>query len=197
MSSLDPALAAALETGQIAIRDLIRIDLPGKTVGYHSGGRRYTYNGLTYEPNRWLSAGTHAGALGPGVSTRTLVFKYDKRVDSTDVISTIESYAYLNAPVVITTLAGLPKSNEVLGILSSSIYEIAEVRFVEGAADANGVSEFTVEIDIQPPGRSARGSTLIKVSPADHNFDNDATDTCLEYVATNATISEEWGQTRG
>ena len=197
MSSLDPALVTALDKGQIATRDLIRFDLPGKTVGYHSGGRPYTYNGLTYLPNRWLSAGTHTGALGPGVSTRTLVFKYDNRVDSNDVISKIESYAYLNTPVVIATIAGLPDSNEVLGILSSSIYEIAEVRFVEGAANDDGVSEFTVEIDIQPPGRSARGSTLIKVSPADHNFDNDATDTCLEYVATNSTISEEWGQVRG
>ncbi|MDX1110068.1 DUF2163 domain-containing protein, partial [Sinorhizobium medicae] len=41
---------------------------------------------------------------------------------------------------------------------------------------------------------SARGSTGVKRSQAEQQFDNNATDTGLELVATNATIPEEWGQ---
>lgn len=195
--SLDPAVQALLDDGQLVRLDLIRFDLPGLTVGYHRGGRPYTYNGLTYQPNRWLAPGAFTGALGAAVTTRTIVFRYDAAVDADDAISTIESRDYLNAPVIVTALAGDPATDEVVGILASSIYEIDQVRFPVGAADADGVRSLTVEIDLQPPGRSARGSTLIKVSPADHAFDNDPDDTSLEYVATNATIVEEWGQRSG
>ncbi|RVK26287.1 hypothetical protein [Sinorhizobium meliloti] len=41
MSVLDPAVESALEAGRLARLDLIRFDLPGKTVGYHRGGRPY------------------------------------------------------------------------------------------------------------------------------------------------------------
>ncbi|MDX0057956.1 hypothetical protein GOC19_16105 [Sinorhizobium meliloti] len=64
---LDPAVEAALESGQIALLDLIRFDLPGKTVGYHRGGRPYTFNRLVYFPNRWLLIGNMSSAVGTEV----------------------------------------------------------------------------------------------------------------------------------
>jgi len=195
--ALDPAVQALVDAGDLVRLDLIRFDIPGKTVGYHRGGRPFTFNGLTYLPNRWLQPSGFTGALGTTVTTRTVVFRYAPGIDADDAIATIESYNYLNAPVVITSLAGDPATDQVAGIMMSSLYEIDQVRFPKSAADENGVRSFSVEIDLQPPGRSVRGSTLVKVTPADQAFDNDAADTCLEYAATVHTITEEWGQIRG
>ncbi|MGH8009634.1 MAG: DUF2163 domain-containing protein, partial [Candidatus Binatia bacterium] len=47
-NSLDPAVKALIDKGDIVRLDLIRFDLPGRSVGYHRGGRPYTYNGLRY-----------------------------------------------------------------------------------------------------------------------------------------------------
>ena len=195
--SLDPAVEAALDSGQIRRLDLIRFDLPGKSVGYHRGGRPYTYNGLVYHPNRWLQTGGMNSALGVAVTTRTIVFSNVPTANPDDAIATLESYAYQNAPVIIAHLAGDPVTDEVLGILDSSIYEIDQVSYQKGAAGENGERTLTISIDLQPPGRSARGATLVKRSPSEQNFYNSATDTSLEYVAVNAQWPLEWGQRQG
>lgn len=196
--ALDPAVDAAIESGQIAALDLIRFDFPGRDpVGYHMGGRPYTYNGLTYLPNRWLDMGEMRGDLGVAVSAREVVFSNIPTDDPNDLINILESLAYTNAPVIISHLAGVPETNEVLGILASSIYEINEVRYEEGAADDNGESTLTVIIELEPPGRSARGETLVMRAQEEQQFDNDPTDTCLEYASVVQTVPVEWGQRSG
>lgn len=192
--SLDPAVEAQLESGQIRRLDLIRFDLPGKSVGYHRGGRPFTHNGLTYKPNRWLQTGEMSSDLGVAVTTRTIGFSNIPTSDPDDAIAKLETYAYQNAPVIIAHLAGDLLTDEPLGILASSVYEIDQVRYSKGAADDKGLRSLSIMIDLQPPGRSARGATLVKRSPAEQNFDNDASDTGLEYVAVNANWTLEWGQ---
>lgn len=195
--SLDPSVKAQVDSGQIRRLDLIRFDLPGKSIGYHRGGRPYTYNGLAYLPNRWLQIGSMNSAVGVAVTTRTIVFSNVPVSNPDDAIAALELYAYQNAPVIISHLAGDPVTDEPLGILASSLYEIDQVSYQKGAMGGNGERTLTVTIDLQPPGRSARGSTLVKRSPAEQQFDNDATDTGLEYVAVNATWPQEWGQRSG
>lgn len=194
--SLDPVVAAQIEKGRIARLDLIRFDLPGKTVGYHRGGRPYVYNGLTYLPNRFLDIGIMTSAVGTAVTTRTITFSDIPVTDPDDAVAKIEEFDYQNSPVIIAHLCGVPNTNEVLGILASSIYEIDQVRYNKGAISGSERT-LTMEIDLQPPGRSARGSTGVKRSIAEQQFDNSPTDTGLEYVATNASIPEEWGQRQG
>ncbi|WCK26666.1 DUF2163 domain-containing protein [Agrobacterium pusense] len=194
--SLDPVVAAQIEKGRIARLDLIRFDLPGKTVGYHRGGRPYVYNGLTYLPNRFLDIGSMTSAVGTAVTTRTITFSDIPVTDPDDAVAKIEEFDYQNSPVIIAHLCGVPNTNEVLGILASSIYEIDQVRYNKGAISGSERT-LTMEIDLQPPGRSARGSTGVKRSIAEQQFDNSPTDTGLEYVATNASIPEEWGQRQG
>ncbi|MEQ1407781.1 DUF2163 domain-containing protein [Neorhizobium sp. Rsf11] len=193
MSVLDPDVEALVDSGRLRRLDLIRFDLPGKTVGYHRGGRPYTYNGLTYLPNRFLQLGSMSSAVGTAITTRTIVFSNIPVANPDDAVAQIESYNYQNAPVIVSHLAGDPDSDQVVGVLASSIYEIDQVRFNEGAVSGSERS-LTLSIDLQPPGRSARGSTGVKRSLAEQQFDNLATDTGLEYVATNAAIPEEWGQ---
>lgn len=194
MSVLSPEVEAIVESGEFAGLDLIRFDLPGKTVGYHRGGRPFTYNGLKYLPNRFLQGGDINSAVGVAVTTRTIVFSNIPVDDPDDAVAKIEQYDYPNAPVIITHLAGVPDTNELVGILVSNIYEIDRVSFNDDALDANGSGMLTLTIELQPPGRSARGQTLIKRSTAEQQFDNDETDTGLEYVATIGTVPEEWGQ---
>ena len=194
MSVLSPEVEAIVESGEFAGLDLIRFDLPGNTVGYHRGGRPFTYNGLKYLPNRFLQGGDINSAVGVSVTTRTIVFSNIPVDDPDDAVAKIEQYDYPNAPVIITHLAGVPDTNEVVGILVSNIYEIDRVSFNDDALDANGSGMLTLTIELQPPGRSARGQTLIKRSTAEQQFDNDETDTGLEYVATIGTVPEEWGQ---
>lgn len=194
---LDPAVEAAINAGQIARLDLIRFDLPGKTVGYHRGGRPYTYNGLVYLPNRFLSIGTMTGGLGVSVTTRTITFSDVPTADVNDAIAKIEEYDYPNAPVIIAHLCGVPETNEVLGVLASSIYEIDKVNYNKGAIDQNGERSLTLSIDLQPPGRSARGSTQVKRAQEEQQFDNSLTDTCLEYASVTGTQTIEWGQKSG
>lgn len=194
--SLDPSVASQLDKGRIARLDLIRFDLPGKTVGYHRGGRPYTYNGLVYLPNRFLDMGGMSSAVGTAVTTRTIVFS-DIPVDNPDdAVAKIEEFDYQNAPVIVAHLCGVPGTSDVLGVLASSIYEIDQVRYNKGALNGSERT-LTMEIDLQPPGRSARGSTGVKRSLAEQQFDNSPTDTGFEYVATNASIPEEWGQRTG
>lgn len=195
MTILDPAVAAALEGGNISRLDLVRFDLPGRApVGYHRGGRDYTYNGIVYLPNRFLEHGDMRSALGVSVTSRIIKFSNIPVADPDDAIAMVEQYDYPNAPVIISHLAGLPNSSIVLGVLASSVYEIDKVTYDKSAADDKGTRSLTLTIELQPPGRSVRGQTLVKRSLAEQQFDNDETDTGLEYVATVGTIPEEWGQ---
>lgn len=195
--SLAPALQVKVDEGRISRLDLIRFDLPNRSVGYHRGGRPYTYNGLTYLPNRWLSPGRMTGALGVAVTTRTITFSNVPTTDPDDAIANIEQYNYPNAPVIIAHLGGDPETDQVLGILTSSVYEIDKVRYRVGAADAEGIRPLTMMIDLQPPGRSARGATLAYRNEAEQQFDNAATDTCFEYSSVSASQPLEWGQRSG
>ncbi|SDP92538.1 hypothetical protein SAMN05428967_4476 [Phyllobacterium sp. YR620] len=191
---LDPAVEAAIEAGQIRRLDLVRFDLPGKSVGYHRGGRPYTYNGLQYRPNRFLQMGTMNSALGIAVTTRTIVFSKIPVSDPEDAIARIEEFDYPNSPVIIAHLCGDPVTDQVLGILTSTIYEIDKVTYNKGAIDGSGERSLTLSIDLQPPGRSARGSTLVKRSQTEQQFDNLATDTCLEFASVVSSQPMEWGQ---
>ena len=196
--ALDPDIQALLDSGQIATRELIRIDLPGRDpVGYHMGGRPFTYNGLQYLPNRFLQMGSERGDLGVAVSTREVVFANVPTNDPDDLINTLETFKYTNAPVIITILAGAPESNEVLGILNSSVYEINDVTYDEGEQDDNGDIALTVTLELEPPGRSARGTTAVMRAQQEQQFDNSATDTCLEYASVIQTVPVEWGQRSG
>lgn len=192
--SLDPNVEALLDAGQIATLDLVRFDLPGKTVGYHMGGRPFTYNGLTYLPNRFLQLGDARGDLGVAVSTREIVFSAVPVEDANDAIASIEEYDYSNAPVIVTHLCGVPGTNQVLGVLSSSIYEVNQVRFDTGAAGPDGERTLTLTVELEPPGRSARGKTYVKRALAEQKFDNLETDTCFEYSSVIQTVPVEWGQ---
>lgn len=195
--SLDPAVSIQIDKGGIARLDLVRFDIPGlPPKGYHMGGRDFTFNGLVYKPNRFLSMGSMTSAVGTAVSTRTITFSNIPVNDPDDAMAIIEQYNYQNAPTIIAHLCGVPNTNEVLGILASSIYEIDQVRYNKGAVSGSERT-LTMEIDLQPPGRSARGSTGVKRSLAEQQFDNSPTDTGFEYVATNASIPEEWGQRTG
>jgi hypothetical protein len=196
MSALSPIVVDRLERGVISRIDLVRFDLPGKSVGYHMGGRDYTYNGVVYKPNRFLQMGEVMSAVGTAITTRTITFSNIPVSDPDDAIAKIEEYNYQNSPVIISHLCGDAETDEVIGILASSIYEIDQVRYNKGAVSGTERS-LTMEIDLQPPGRSARASTSVKRSSAEQQFDNDATDTGFEYVASNASIPEEWGQRTG
>jgi len=186
-----------IERGDLVRLDLVRIDLPGKTVGYHRGGRPFTYNGLVYLPNRYLDLGTMSQALGIAVTKRVISFSNLPTDNPDDAIAKIEEYAYQNAPVIITHLAGDPATDEVAGVIASSIYEIDKVRYPKGAMNDRGERSLSIVIELEPPGRSARGASGAKRSQAEQQFDNDPTDTCLEYAATDATIPEEWGERSG
>lgn len=183
-----------LDEGDLVALELVRFDLPGKTVGYHRGGRPYTYNGLVYLPNRFLMLGDASAALGVAVTTRTIGFSGIPTDDPDDAIAKLEQYDYPNAPVIITYLAGRPGTNDVAGVLFSAIYEIKEVRYPKPATDKQGQKTLTVDIDLEPPGRSARGATKVKRAQGEQHFDNDANDTGLEYAALVDSVVEEWGQ---
>ncbi|RVH89862.1 DUF2163 domain-containing protein, partial [Sinorhizobium meliloti] len=111
MSVLSPEVEDLIESGEFALLDLIRFDLPGKTVGYHRGGRKFSYNGLLYLPNRYLQPGDLVSAVGVAVTTRTVVFSNIPVTDPEDAVARIEEFNYQNAPVIITALAGEPNTS--------------------------------------------------------------------------------------
>lgn len=195
--SLDPAVEARLESGHIDTIDLVRIDLPGKTVGYHMGGRPFTWNGLLYLPNRFLRMGNALGVMGNDVTAREIIFSNVPVEDPNDAIATVEQYAYINAPVIISNLMGDAESDTPLGILATYLYEIDDLSYEEGAADELGRRTLTIKIQLEPPGRSVRDRTLVKQSHEEQQFDNSATDTFLETASTTHTVQKEWGQTGG
>lgn len=197
MAALDPAVQTALETGDISFLDLVRFDFPSGSYGYHMGGRDYTWQGLVYHPNRFLSLGYDNSGLGVYVTTTTLYFSGVPIDDEEDAINKLETLDYVNAPVIVTRLFGRPGAQQPIGVLWSKFYEIDTVRYPESGVDETGVRRLNVEIDLEPPGRSARGITGVRRSTKEQQFDNDPTDTGLDYASTTRKVPVEWGQTRG
>ncbi len=194
--SLDPSVQALLDRGDLVAIMLVRFDLPGRVVGYHTGGRPHTWNGLTYRPNRFLEPVTMRGGLGPGVSELVLAFSGVPTPDAEETITRIEDYAYRNAPAIVTWLAGVPETNAVAGILYSSIYEIADVAYIKSPMDQAGARSLTIRVRLEPPGRSERNASHVVRSQEEQRFDNDAADTAFEYVSTTEAITRQWGQVR-
>lgn len=193
-NSLDPAVKSLVDAGNLARLDLIRFDFPGRSVGYHRGARSFTYNGLKYLPNRFLDPGAMNSAIGASVTTRTIRFSNIPTTNPEDLIAKIEELNYLNAPVIISHLAGVRNTNDVVGVMVSYVYEIDRVTFPKSAVQKDGTRTLNIKIDLQPPGRSARGATLVRRSLAEQQFDNDPNDTSLEYASVTGTDVEEWGQ---
>lgn len=195
--ALDPAVEAQVEKGDLVVLELVRFDLPGKTVGYHRGGRPYTYNGLVYLPNRYLQPGNYSGELGIAVTAMEISFAGVPASDPNDIISQIENYQYQNSRVIVTYLCGIPNTDIVAGILQSTIYEINEVRFEESGQNEDGEVAIDIIVELEKPGRSARGATHVYRSTEDQRFDNRANDTCFEHASVRQTVPVAFGQIRG
>lgn len=196
--SFSPEVDAALQAGDLAFVDLVRFEFPViGSVGYHMGGRPFTYQGTVFKPNRFLALGYDTSGLGVTVTTTTLTFSNVPVDDVDDAIGKLETLQYDNAPVTITRVIGVPGGLDPIGVLWSKFYEISEVRYPESPTDEKGEKTLTIEIDLEPPGRSARGITGVKRSVAEQQFDNDASDTGLREAATTARIPIEWGTQQG
>lgn len=193
-TALDTAVAAQVDSGAIKVIPLVKIDLPGKSVGYHTGGRPFTYSGFEYLPNRYLSSEGFSGALGNQISEVTLTFSDVPTGNANDAIASIESYDYINAPVTVSFLAGDPVTDEVLGVLVTQFYEVNDVEFLVGALDEDGIATITLNISIETLSRRYRDQTYAKRSVEDQARHNSATDTAFEYVATSPDWPTSWGQ---
>lgn len=200
MPALDTAVATQVDSGAVKVIALIRIELKGKgetpdtVVGYHNGGRPFTYGGLEYLPNRFLDAEGLSASLGNQISEAVLSFSNVPTDNADDAIASIEDYDYINAPVTVSYLCGDPATDEVLGVLVTHFYEIDEVEFEDGAVDENGQATITLSISLETLSRRYRDQTYAKRSQEDQARHNQETDTAFEYVATSPTWSEEWGQ---
>ena len=194
MPSLDPALKSQLETGQIKVQPLVRIDLPGKTVGYHAGGRPFTWAGLEYLPNRFMKPDGLKEGLGNEIAELKLVFSNVPTGNPDDAIAQIETYDYMRAPVTVAYLGGNPITDQALGVLITRFYLIADVKVKKPARDEHGRRTVTLEIILKAAGAREKGTTPAKASTADQQYHNDATDTFYEYVAAAAEWQVEFGQ---
>jgi len=193
--ALPSAVTDLLNAGMVGKTSyLILFELPGETVGYVNGPRPITYNSVTYKPNRFLSPLGSDSSLGFSVPTKTVQFSNVPTADADDAIALIEDYDYQNAPVLISTLITDPDTGEIAGVAESARYEIASVDFETGAANEQGERELTLTIELDPPGRAAREQTGVRRSLQEQQFDNDATDTGLEYIGTNGEFVERWGR---
>lgn len=192
--SLDPAVSAALTDGNVRVIALVKFTLPGLTVGYHMGGRPFTYGGVTYKPNRFMNADGFTTALGNQIDEVKLYFSDVPTSDVDDAIASIEAHDYLNAPVTVSFLAGDPETDAVLGIMATNFYEIEAVEFSAGAVDDNGLASLTLEITLETLARRARERTYIKRAAADQKRHNLASDTGFDYAATSPEWPVEWGQ---
>lgn len=192
--ALSTEVQALLDEGQIGSAYLILFELPGKTVAYVRGPRPVNYNGVDYLPNRFLSPLGSDSTLGFSVPTKTVQFSNVPTSDADDAIASIESYDYQNAPVIISTLIKDPETGEIAGVAESASYEVASVEFTTSAENENGERELTLTIMLDPPGRAAREQTGVRRTLQEQQFDNDATDTGLEFIGTNGEWAERWGR---
>lgn len=194
MPSLDPALKAQLETGQIKFQPLVRIDLPGKTAAYHAGGRPFTWAGLEYLPNRFMKPDGLKEGLGNEIAELKLIFSDVPTPNPDDAIASIETYNYMRAPVTVSYLGGNPITDKALGVLITRFYMIADVQFKKSPRDENGRRTVTLEITLKAQGAREKGFTPAKASTADQQYHNDATDTFYEYAAVAREWQVEFGQ---
>jgi len=193
-NALDPNVAAAVDAGDIGVITLVRIDLPGKTVGYHTGGRPFTYGAIEYLPNRFLPPEGISSGTGNQISEAQLLFSNVPTTNPDDAIADIEQYDYINAPVTVTYLCGDPHTDEVLGALDNRFYELADLDYSADAADEKGNRALTIKAVIQTLARRLRDKTYAVRSLAAQQFHNNPADTSLRYVAISPEWPEEWGQ---
>ena len=199
-TALSTEVAAQIDSGEIKVIPLIRFDLkgkgetPDKVVGYHVGGRPFTWGGLEYVPNRFLNSDELVAALGNEISSLMISFSGVPTDNADDAIAAIENYDYINTPVIVSYLCGDPKTDEVLGVLITHFYEINDVEFPISALDENGMATVTLDIELETLARRYRDQTYVKRSAEDQARHNSATDTAFEYVATSPNWPEEWGQ---
>ena len=182
------------DTGHIAKAFLVVFELPGKTAAYTNSPRPIEFNSVTYLPNRYLEPLDGDSALGFNISTKTITFSNVPTDDVDDAIASVESYAYQNAPVTLTTLISDPLTGEIAGAASSSVFEVASVEFVTSAADDNGERLLTLVIELDPPGRAIREQTGVKRSLEEQQFDNDANDVGHQYSSSVAEWPRRWGR---
>lgn len=200
MASLDPALQAKIDDGEIKVIPLVRIDLTGNgatpdaIVGYHTGGRPFTWSGLTYLPNRFMDPDGLSEGLGNEIAELSLKFSNVPTADPDDAIAQIENYNYMRAPVVLSYLGGDPKTDQALGVLVTRFYRIADVEFVKSRIDQDGNRTVSLDIKLQSRAARVKDTTYAKAGTADQQYHNDATDTIYEYVAVAAEWAVEFGQ---
>lgn len=188
MTTLPTAVQDQLDSGHFSSRFVIRFDLPNLVRGYTNGPRPFTYNGLTYIPNRWLAPLKARSGTSFPVPDETVVFSNVPTDNADDAIAAIAALDYLNAPVTITRLIADPLTGAIKGVASNAIYVLSDVEPEKGPANDKGERDVTLTLTLSVPGRPMRESTGVNSSQAEQQFDHDATDTAYEYAATNA----EW-----
>lgn len=197
MTALDTAVQDQVDDGRVVIVPLIKFEIPDHTVGYWKGGRDFTWDGFLYKANRCLDLSSLDGQLGSEVTKRTIGFSDVPTTDPDDVIATIESYDYISSTVILAYLLGDPDTDEILGDLTSQVYQIDKLTHTKSAPDDRGMRTVSLSIDLEPTGRTFRNQTYAKRSTDDQQFDNLATDTAFEYAAVVKDIPVEWGQRSG
>jgi|GEM_PF-750560 len=189
-----PEVQAALDSGRYVPVHLVRFDIPGFSVGYWRGARDFTWNGFTYKPSRYLDDSGLSEIIGVDITERSLTFSDVPTDDNDDVIAKIETYQYLNAPVIVAKLIGDVEADEILGLVESSRYEISEVRYQKSPVGEDGARTVTMQIELEIPGRVIRDSVGGKYSAKEHQAHNDASDTFFDYSAVNGAWPVEFGQ---
>lgn len=192
--SLDPSVLSLVDSGNFVVIPLVRIDLPEMTVGYHYGGRPFDYLGVTYLPNRYLMPEGLNESLGEQIGEVQLIFSNVPTDNVEDAVAQVETLTYLNAPITISYLAGNPDTDEVIGVIATKFYEVAEVNYEDEAMSSNGDRAMTLTITAQSPARRLRDKTYARRASADQNYHNDPTDTIFEYANAVKDWTVEWGQ---
>ncbi|MEM1375868.1 MAG: hypothetical protein AAGG69_00620 [Pseudomonadota bacterium] len=179
-------------TGSDAILPLVRFDLPGITVGYHYGGRDFSYNGLIYKANKALQPAGLQLQTGTQIQSRELVFS--NVPDGDDVVANLATYQWKRGLVTLSWLIGTLGGDAPDAVLMTEFYEIHAYQPNLSEADEKGMRLATVNITIGPRGTRTRNQGHAMSAQADHQYDNDETDTFFEYVGQAQNWQIEWGQ---
>lgn len=194
---LTPAVNNQLNKGH-HILPLVKFEIPGNTVGYYVGPRKFEYQGFVYQPNKFLEMDDLIETLSIDLGERELLFS--NVPVSGDPINDIEALDYTNAPVTVSRLIidpklGLPEA--VIGVGETSFHKINEAGFTEGAVGEDGCSTLTMKITLGSLGVAGRDKTHAVRSDEEQRFDNNPIDTFLGGVSTVHTITREFGQRSG
>lgn len=115
--SFPTRLEELLEEGRIAIRGLVRIDMPGQPYGLWNGPWNLTWDGLVYMPNQIMrveepdwSTGLDAGEFKIEMPERS-----DFQI-TPDLLADIETYPYKGAPITIFEGYFDPDTNALLHV---------------------------------------------------------------------------------